>query len=121
MPTARSRVATTLTADQEELVHFSFPIEKREDTAEINPIDGTPDILIWGKATDGTVDADRQIVDPEWSAAALKEWVATGGNVRMSHDPKRPVGKGQEVQVTMDGHYVRSKICDPLAKHFIRT
>jgi hypothetical protein len=114
-------VAVSLTADQEALVHFSFPIEKQEDTDSINPLDGTPDILIWGKATDGTVDADRQIVDPEWSAVALKEWLATGGNVRMSHDPKRPVGKGKDVQSTMDGHYVRSLICDPLAKHFIRT
>ena len=38
----------------------------------------------------------------------------------MSHDPRRPVGKGQEVHVTTDGHYVKSLICDPLAKHFIR-
>ena len=38
----------------------------------------------------------------------------------MSHDPKRPVGKGQHVQVTTNGHYVTSLIADPLAKHFIR-
>ena len=103
------------------MVHFSFPIEKREDTATINPVDGTPDILITGKATDGTLDGDREIVDPEWSARAIQQWCDTGGNVRMSHDPKRPVGKGQHVQVTTDGHYVTSLIADPLAKHFIRT
>ena len=114
-------MASTLTSDQDELVHFSFPIEKREDTATINPVDGTPDILITGKATDGTIDGDREIVDPEWSAKAIQEWCDTGGNVRMSHDPKRPVGKGQHVQVTTDGHYVTSLIADPLAKHFIRT
>ena len=113
-------MAVTLDADQE-LLHFSFPIQKQEDTGPVNPVDGTPDIWITGKATDGTVDADRQIVDPEWSAVALKEWAATGGNVRMAHDPRRPVGKGHDVQVTMDGHYVRSLISDPLAKHFIRT
>jgi len=113
-------VAATLDADQE-LLHFSFPISKQEDTDFVNPVDGTPDIWITGKATDGTVDADRQIVDPEWSAVALKEWAATGGNVRMAHDPRRPVGKGHDVQVTMDGHYVKSLISDPLAKHFIRT
>ena len=113
-------MAATLAADQEELVHFSFPIEKREDTAEINPVDGTPDIWILGKATDGTIDGDREIVDPEWSAKALQEWCSTGGNVRMSHDPKRPVGKGHEVHVTTDGHWVKSLISDPLAKHFIR-
>ena len=114
-------MATTLTADRDEVVHFSFPIEKREDTATINPVDGTPDILITGKATDGTIDGDMEIVDPEWSAKAIQEWCDTGGNVRMSHDPKRPVGKGQNVQVTTDGHYVTSLIADPLCKHFIRT
>ena len=113
-------MASTLTAGQDEVVHFSFPIQKREDTATINPVDGTPDILITGKATDGTIDGDMEIVDPEWSAKAIQEWADTGGNVRMSHDPKRPVGKGQHVQVTTDGHYVTSLIADPLAKHFIR-
>ena len=113
-------MAATLTPDQDEVVHYSFPIEKQENTEALNPVDGTPDIWIIGKATDGTVDNDREIVDPEWSAKALQEWVSTGGNVRMSHDPKRPVGKGHEVRVTTDGHWVKSLICDPLAKHFIR-
>ena len=113
-------MAATLTPDQDEVVHYSFPIEKREDTETVSPVDGTPDIWIWGKATDGTVDGDREIVDPEWSAKALQQWADTGGNVRMSHDAKRPVGKGHQVQVTTDGHYVKSLIADPLAKHFIR-
>lgn len=113
-------MATTLTAGQEALTYFSFPIEKTEDTAEVSPLDGTPDIWIWGKATDGTVDGDREIVDPEWSAKALTQWCDTGGNVRMAHDPKKPVGKGHQVHVTADGHYVRSLICEPVAKHLIR-
>ena len=114
-------MAATLTPDQDEaVVHYSFPIEKQENTDTINPVDGTPDIWILGKATDGTVDGDREIVDPVWSADALKVWADTAGNVRMNHDAKRPVGKGHEVQVTTDGHYVKSLICDPLAKHFIR-
>ena len=114
-------MAATLSRDQEELTFFSFPIEKQEDSEIINPVDGTPDVWIWGKATDGTIDGDREIVDPEWSAKALQEWADTGGNVRMSHDPKRPVGKGHQVHVTTDGHYVKSLISDPLCKHFIRT
>ena len=113
-------MAATLNSEQEELTFFSFPIEKQEDTATINPVDGTPDVLIWGKATDGTIDGDREIVDPDWSAKAIQEWASSKANVRMSHDPKRPVGKGQEVHVTTDGHYVKSLIADPLAKHFIR-
>ena len=72
-------MATTLNADQEEVVHFSFPIDKSrtEETAEINPVDGTPDLLIWGKATDGTIDGDHEIVDPDWTAKALQEWADT--------------------------------------------
>ena len=112
-------MAATLAPD-DELVFFSFPIEKKEETEAINPVDGTPDILIWGKATDGTVDRDLQIVDPDWSGKALREWVDTGGNVRFSHDAHQPVGKGLQVEVTPDGHYVKSLIADPKAKHFIR-
>ena len=86
-------MAATLTRDQDELLRFSFPIEKREDTETVNPVDGTPDLIIWGKATDGTIDGDKEIVDPAWSADAIQRWAATGANVRMSHDPKRPVGR----------------------------
>mgnify|MGYP003337320331 CR=1 FL=1 len=48
-------MAATLTPDGE-LTYFSFPIEKSEETA-----DG--DLIVYGKATDGTVDSDLQIVD----------------------------------------------------------
>ena len=108
-----AKAATTGT----DMVFMSFPIEKREDTKTVNPVDGTPDIEIWGKATDGTLDSDLQIVDPTWSLSALKTWFDTGGNVRFQHDPKRPIGKGIEV----DGHYVRALIAEPTAKHLVRT
>ena len=99
-----------------DLVRFSFPIEKSKDTATINPVDGTPDIEIWGKVTDGTLDSDLQIVDPDWSLAALRKWFDTKANIRMGHDPKRPVGRGLEI----DGHYVKALIAEPVAKHLIR-
>jgi hypothetical protein len=100
-----------------EVLYFSFPIEKREETKTVNPVDGTPDIEIWGKATDGTLDSDLQIVDPGWSVPALKTWFQTGGNVRFQHDPHKPIGKGIEV----DGHYVRALIAEPTAKHLVRS
>ena len=112
-------MTATLTPD-DELVYSSFPIEKKEETEAINPVYGTPTSRSGGKATDGTVDRDLQIVDPEWSAKALRDWLDTGGNVRFSHDPKQPVGKGKAVDVNRDGHYVKSLIADPKAKHFIR-
>jgi hypothetical protein len=110
-------MAATLTAGDNEMTHFSFPIEKSEETETINPVDGTPDIIIWGKASDGTLDSDLQIVDPQWSESAIKTWFDTRANIRMQHDPKKPVGRGLEV----DGHYVKALIADPDAKHKVRT
>lgn len=90
---------------------MSFPISKMEKDARGN-------LIIKGVATDATVDHDKQIVDADWSAKALTEWLATGGNVRMSHDSKRPIGKGVQVELDRDGdgkHWVKSVIVDPLA------
>lgn len=111
-------MATTLTeatSPEMEMVTFSFPISKMETDA-----DG--DLVVKGVATDGSVDSDYQIVDPEWSAKALGDWLSTGGNVRMSHDPQRPVGKGLSVEIDRDGdgkHWVKSVIVDPVAKRLV--
>ena len=111
-------MATVL--DQPETVReeitFSFPILKWENDA-----DG--DLVVKGIATDGTVDSDSQIVDATWSADALTKWLSTGGNVRMSHDPHRPVGKGLRVDVNKDGsgkHWVTSVVVDPLAQKLVK-
>jgi phage head maturation protease len=92
-------------------LYVSFPISKMEKDTRGN-------LIIKGVATDATVDHDHQIVDSDWSAKALTEWLATGGNVRMSHDSKRPIGKGVQVELDRDGdgkHWVKSVIVDPLA------
>jgi len=112
-------VAFALTEPQataEDLIHVSFPIEKWEQ-------DEDGDLLIRGVATDGTVDSDDQIVDSAWSAKALDAWISTGGNVRMSHDPRHPVGKGLQIELDKDGsgkHWVKSVIVDPLAQKLVR-
>ena len=111
-------MATSLTepgSTEVESLHFSFPISKMETDA-----DG--DLIVKGVATDGSVDSDYQIVDPEWSAKALGDWLATGGNVRMSHDAHRPVGKGLSVEIDRDGdgkHWVKSVIVDSEAKRLV--
>lgn len=111
-------MATTLTEPSStdvEALSFSFPISKTERDA-----DG--DLVVYGVATDGTVDSDRQIVDPEWSGKALADWLSTGGNVRMSHDPQRPVGKGLSVELDRDGngqHWVKSVVVDPVAQRLV--
>lgn len=93
---------------------LSFPIVHKEYTPE-------GDLLIWGKATDGTVDSDKQIVDTNWSGKALQEWLQTGGNVRVQHSPHLyPAGKGVEVEVAKDGaHWVRSLIVEKTAKELV--
>lgn len=109
--------ATTLTADGE-VAYFSIPIEKQEETAEINPVDGTPDLILWGKATDGTLDSDLQIVDPDWSEKALRDWKDRGAALRVMHQAKRdPAGTGLDVQ----GHYIKTLVSEPAAKHLVRT
>lgn len=106
-------MAATLTPDGE-LTYFSFPIEKTEETA-----DG--DLIVYGKATDGTVDSDLQIVDQEWSAKAIHEWLDTGGNLRVQHQARRdPAGKGLAVEATPDGHFVKALVVEPVAKDLVR-
>ena len=111
-------MAVTLTepAVAEGTVHVSFPILKWEQ-------DEDGDLVVKGVATDGTLDSDEQVVSPEWSAKALDAWISTGGNVRMSHDPRRPVGKGLQVEVNKDGsgkHWVTSVIVDRDAQRLIK-
>jgi len=100
----------------QDLVHISIPIVKWD-------VDDDGDLVIKGVATDGTVDSDDQIVDPVWSAKALGEWLATGANVRMSHDAHRPIGKGLKVEINKDGtdkHWLTAVIVDPLAQKLIK-
>ncbi len=107
--------AATTTAGDDQMVYMSLPITKAEDTKTVNPVDGTPDIEILGKV-------DRRngrSVTFRWSIRTPACAGSSGGmsdgkaNVRMQHDPKRPVGKGLHV----DGHHVRALIADPTAKH----
>jgi hypothetical protein len=108
-------VAATLTG-ADELTWLSFPIEKTETTP-----DG--DIIVYGKASDGSVDSDEQIVDPKFSGEAIKEWLNTGPNVRVQHQPQRdPAGVGLEMDTDPDGgHWVKSLIVEPVAKKLVNT
>jgi hypothetical protein len=71
-------------------------------------------VLIWGKATDGTLDSDGQIVDPVWADAAMAKWFGTKANIRQMHQPIA-VGKGVQLVVEPDGQYVKSRIVEPTA------
>lgn len=97
-------------------LYATIPIVKMEETA-----DG---LVVYGRATDGSVDGDEQVVDPAWSARALQKWLATGGNVRVQHNPQLyPAGKGLSVEVDRDGdggHWVKSLIVEPTAQNLVR-
>jgi hypothetical protein len=93
-----------------ELTYFSFPVTKTEESG-----DGT--LKLWGRATDGSLDSDLQIVDPEWSAKALQEWYETGANVRVQHQAQRdPAGKGFEVR----GHDIGVTVVEPVAVRLVK-
>lgn len=105
-------MAATLT-DAGELTYVAFNIEKVESTD-----DG--DLIVVGKASDGGLDSDQQIVDPTWMAKAVQEWLTTGGNIRESHNPQRPVGKGIEANTDDSGAtWVRSLVVDPLSQKLV--
>ena len=100
----------------DELIRVSFPIAKWDK-------DDEGDLIVYGKATDGSVDSDEQVVSPEWSAKALNAWIQTGGNIRVQHQAMRdPAGKGLSVEIDRDGdggHWVKSLVVEPVAKRLV--
>ena len=105
-------MASTLTAENE-LTYASFPIERVEQTADGN-------VMVWGKATDDSLDSDQQIVDPDFAAKAIDEWMSTGPNVRVQHQAQRdPAGVGVSVDRDGSAHWVKSKIIEPVAKQLV--
>ena len=91
-----------------------FPIEKMETDA-----DG--DLVVYGKASDGGLDSDNQIVDPAWMAKAAPIWLESGGNVRVQHNPQRdPAGIGVKVETDASGAtYVTAKVIEPVAQKLV--
>jgi hypothetical protein len=81
------------------------PITKRDDSTR----------MVEGIISGAEVDLDGQIVDQEWLKSALPQWMVFG-NIRAQHDPKRPVGKATELDMTHpDGPWMRAKIVDDAA------
>lgn len=93
---------------------LDFPIARVEK-------DENGDLFVYGKATDGSVDSDEQIVDSDFTAKAIQDWLETGGNVRVQHSPYLyPAGVGVEVETNKDGgHWVKSKVIEPTAKKLV--
>jgi len=106
-------MAATLTRDGE-LTLFSFPIAKTET-------DGDGNVLVYGKASDGSIDSDEQIIDPDFAAKAIRDWLGDGANVRVQHNPQRdPAGVGIDMDTDEHGGtWVKSKIIEPVAQKLV--
>lgn len=74
--------------------------------------DGT--LMVFGKATDDTLDLDSQICDPAWLDTAMPQWFKSGGNIREMHGPSA-AGVAKEYEAKADGHYIGVHVVDPVA------
>jgi hypothetical protein len=72
------------------------------------------DLVVTGRATDPTLDLDRQICDPVWLKEAVPEWYRTGANVREMHT-SIAAGRGDELVQNGDGWDLRSIVVDPVS------
>jgi hypothetical protein len=80
--------------------------------------DGT--LMVFGKATDDTLDLDAQICDPKWLDTAMPQWFKSGGNIREMHGPSA-AGIAKEYEAKNDGHYIGVHVVDPLAAKKVET
>lgn len=72
--------------------------------------DGT--LMVYGKATDDSIDSDLQICDAEWLDRAMPQWFKSGGNVREQHS-NIAAGVAKEYESKSDGHYIMAHVVDP--------
>lgn len=70
--------------------------------------DGT--LMVYGKATDPTIDSDEQICDPTWLKTAMPEWFRWG-NVREQHG-STAAGVATEYKADGDSHMIGVHVVD---------
>ena len=71
--------------------------------------DGT--LLVYGKATDDSIDSDEQICDMTWLEKAMPEWFKSGGNIREQHS-NIAAGVAKELDSKADGFYINALVVD---------
>ena len=81
-------------------------------TKTVDQDDGS--LLVYGKATDDSLDLDDQRCDAEWLKTAMPEWFRYG-NIREQHRSDSAIGKAIEHEAAEDGHYITARIVDPVA------
>ena len=81
-------------------------------------IDGT--LKVYGKATDDSLDIDKQICDDEWLKKAMPAWFVSGGNIREQHGSVA-AGVATDYENKSDGHYITALIVDPVSVKKVET
>jgi hypothetical protein len=83
---------------------------------EITKSDRQPDgtLMVYGKATDDSLDIDQQICDPVWLDRAMPDWFKSGGNIREQHSAIA-AGVAKEYEKKQDGHYIHALVVDPVS------
>jgi len=74
--------------------------------------DGT--LMVYGNATDDSLDLDQQICDPAWLEKAMPDWFTSGGNIREMHGPNA-AGVAKEYENKNGKHIIGVHVVDPLA------
>ena len=80
--------------------------------------DGT--LMVYGKATDDSLDIDQQICDAGWLDRAMPEWFKSGGNIREQHS-SIAAGVAKEYEAKEDGHYITTLVVDPISVKKVET
>jgi len=80
--------------------------------------DGT--LLVYGKATDDSLDVDQQICDATWLDRAMPDWFKSGGNIREQHS-NIAAGVAKEYEPKDDGHYITALVVDPVSVKKVET
>ena len=71
-------------------------------------------LMVYGKATDDSIDMDNQICDATWLDSAMPQWFKTGGNIREQHS-SIAAGVAKEYEAKTDGHYITAHVVDPIS------
>ena len=72
--------------------------------------DGT--LMVYGKATDDSLDIDQQICDADWLKRAMPQWFETGGNIREQHS-SIAAGVATAMENKGTGYYITTHVVDP--------
>lgn len=88
----------------EELTYVDFEITKFDTQS-----DGT--VIVRGPATTDDLDSDKQIIDAEFAARKLPQWLKSGGNIRAMHKADA-VGGGMSLERQGNAQILTAHIID---------